>query len=603
MNKSVPFLLAVSILAVLLSSGCVLPEMNAVEIARADPVAANFLALHPNAEIDQVIAWTSAESQGRISELREKCGYKVLPTDYFYISLLDGGAQLEAWVFQKTMKVACIHRSDDQCVSNADCEDGILCTTDVCQGTPKACVKERIKQCSGGDGCCPSGCSFIVDYDCQEDECLTAGDCSDFNASTNDFCSGLPRKCSYETITTCANDDGYCPKECNFGTDNDCTVGECEVDADCNDEDASTKDTCEGIPKLCRNQAAKECISNDDYCPPTCNYRTDSDCAAASGNQERITVTCNDSATNVDNDLKNYGNELKASFGNPVTHTNNDTLKYYKYRNYKYNGMETKNTGQETGLNTSIVERITINGRAVYDKAEMKNLLYFNKNGLEYEVDLLSGIPATETETNLVPFEAGNKDTITIVLFGKDAFVRYVNQNEGEEQVQLLSNYTELSVINRGSAMNLKGKTRETYMMTVSRCDEASAVFSLYNGDKLVAGQEARTGDILFTEHLEKATMLTYLNRDYSSGRCEFRYATGTQLEEIHHNMEFPVGSGSPWKSYLEFENNKLMNISFRLENGSEEKVLDAGESIEILPIGETDGKGFCTLKFVGLIK
>ena len=605
MNKSVSFLLAVFLFLVVLGSGCVLPEMNAVEMAKENPAVADFLAKHPNSEIGQVVAWNKAQTQDRISELRQKCGYQTLVTDYYYVSFLENSAMVEAWVYQKTMKVACVHRHDDQCSVNADCEDGLPCTRDVCEGIPKVCVKEKIKECVGGDGCCPQGCSYAVDYDCPEDECLSDLDCDDYNASTRDVCSGRPRACSHEAITRCENGDGYCPEGCNYENDTDCEIGECETDADCNDGDGSTRDYCSGTPKVCYHEIARECVDNDDYCPPNCNYRTDNDCVAASGNEERVSVTCNGSTTNIDNDLLNYGSELKASFNDPVNSANNETLKFYQYKQYKYNNIETKNTGRETGMNTTIVERITVNARAVYDKGLMENLLYFNRNGLEYEVELISGIPAVETETNQVPFEAGNDDSIAIVLFGKDALVRNVNQNEGEEQVKLLADYTEISVGEGGVARNLKGKTGKDYMMFISRCDEESAVFSLYGegGSELIAGQEAKTGDVLFEEELKNSVVLTYLNKDYSNERCEFNYAKGPYLEEIHHGKEFPLGSDSLWKTYLEFANNKLTRIKFSYEGFSDDSPIKVGEELQILPEGKTQGEGFCTVKFVGLIK
>ena len=233
----------------------------------------------------------------------------------------------------------------------------------------------------------------------------------------------------------------------------------------------------------------------------------------------------------------------------------------------------------------------------------MLNFFYFSKNGLEYEVELNSGVPAIESATNPVPFISDNKDRIPIVLFGTDSLVRYVNQNEGKKEVQLISDYIELSVTDRGSAKNLEGKTGKTYTMKIARCDEGSAIFSLYNGDTLVASQEAKPGDMLFTSELKKAVMLTYLNRDYSHGRCEFRYAIGAYLEKIYDGKEFPVGSGSGWTSYLEFGNNKLKRIVFKREGLSEEGPIEAGQSIGILPAGETEGNGFCSLKFFGVVR
>jgi hypothetical protein len=50
------------------------------------------------------------------------------------------------------------------------CDDGNACTTNQRFGSPDqcnvSCSTTRIQTCQSGDGCCPAGCSFDVDSDC-----------------------------------------------------------------------------------------------------------------------------------------------------------------------------------------------------------------------------------------------------------------------------------------------------------------------------------------------------------------------------------------------------------------------------------------------------
>lgn len=56
------------------------------------------------------------------------------------------------------------------------------------------------------------------------DKCLTDLDCNDGNITTRDTCSETPKICLHETITSCINNDNYCPSGCSNSNDNDCTI-------------------------------------------------------------------------------------------------------------------------------------------------------------------------------------------------------------------------------------------------------------------------------------------------------------------------------------------------------------------------------------------
>ena len=53
----------------------------------------------------------------------------------------------------------------------------------------------------------------------------------------------------------------------------------CEVDSNCDDGDARTSDTCTGTPRSCSHEAVTSCQSFDNYCPAGCSITQDIDCA------------------------------------------------------------------------------------------------------------------------------------------------------------------------------------------------------------------------------------------------------------------------------------------------------------------------------------
>lgn len=120
---------------------------------------------------------------------------------------------------------ACIY-VNSCCQDESECDDGLVCTEDLCQA---------------------SKCDFVAISNCCED----AGDCDDANACTLDFCSGFGGACSHEDIGGCCltnvacDDNDVCTQ--NQCKDNVCvdTWICCVEDPDCDDlDDVCTDDTC-----------------------------------------------------------------------------------------------------------------------------------------------------------------------------------------------------------------------------------------------------------------------------------------------------------------------------------------------------------------------
>ncbi len=105
-----------------------------------------------------------------------------------------------------------------ECESPSQCDDNDPCTTDNC--VDGFCVHDDITSCTSGDGCCPHGCNPTNDNDCTP-ECSTNAQCNDNNACTIDTC--ISQMCEHELKTVCEDNDDCCPGGCTKSTDNDCT--------------------------------------------------------------------------------------------------------------------------------------------------------------------------------------------------------------------------------------------------------------------------------------------------------------------------------------------------------------------------------------------
>jgi hypothetical protein len=105
-----------------------------------------------------------------------------------------------------------------ECESDDDCDDEDPCTIDSCSGTPKLCSHTDITACTTGDQCCPPGCNSTQDQDCAS--CSGDDDCYDFDECTTDSC--VEGTCQLDRITECINYDNCCPSGCTYEDDRDC---------------------------------------------------------------------------------------------------------------------------------------------------------------------------------------------------------------------------------------------------------------------------------------------------------------------------------------------------------------------------------------------
>jgi cysteine-rich repeat protein len=204
------------------------------------------------------------------------------------------------------------------------------------------CTLVPVTTCTGGDGCCPDGCSQANDSDCSAacgDRIVdpSAGEtcepnplsgrgprcpssCDDGNACTTDVRTGSSANCNvvctHTAITQPQNGDGCCPPGANANNDSDCSPvcgngvregtelcdGNCPTS--CNDGIACTADTVTGTAcnRRCTFTDITTPQNGDGCCPPGAHANNDDDCAPVCGNGEVEPGELCDDGNTVSND-------------------------------------------------------------------------------------------------------------------------------------------------------------------------------------------------------------------------------------------------------------------------------------------------------------
>ncbi|NUN15526.1 MAG: hypothetical protein HUU55_18025 [Myxococcales bacterium] len=163
------------------------------------------------------------------------------------------------------------------CVTAADCSDGLSCTLDACTGSGAN------KICSWGPlqtGCCGSKFDCPAGYFCENNQCGNCNiddDCNDGNVCTTDSC--VNKVCANTKIDGCCNLNS----ECNDG--NACTFDVCDpgghvcvnvpnpdplccsTTSQCNDSNPCTNDAC--INNKCRYGPKAGCCTSSTQCVDT----------------------------------------------------------------------------------------------------------------------------------------------------------------------------------------------------------------------------------------------------------------------------------------------------------------------------------------------
>ncbi len=194
------------------------------------------------------------------------------------------------------------------CLSNLDCDDNSTCTFDFCntEGQCEFLMFDEGEFCEGLDNC-DGSCDAFGNCQCDA-ECTIDAECDDGNLCTQDTC-GQDGVCAYANVTAeaemaCLGDaDGdACFGQCDGAGQCECDVGDCEIDGDCDDENACTGDVC--VDGSCRNVLFPENTpcTGAGACPGTCSTdgvceclpecESNADCASMSGVSNECAFSC-----------------------------------------------------------------------------------------------------------------------------------------------------------------------------------------------------------------------------------------------------------------------------------------------------------------------
>ncbi|MFC1591317.1 hypothetical protein ACFL43_02210 [Thermodesulfobacteriota bacterium] len=186
--------------------------------------------------------------------------------------------------------------------NGAPCSDSNACTENQCSGG--SCIVV-------GENCCDDNLDNDLDgrMDCADDDCAchecdVDGECDDGNVCTNDVCAG--GVCQHTNNSAPCSDSNACAENacylgscivvgescCDDNLDNDldgrmdcadadCPCHECDVDGECDDENVCTNDTCAG--GQCQNVDISASCDDGDVC-------TEDSCDPAAGcvNQDKV---------------------------------------------------------------------------------------------------------------------------------------------------------------------------------------------------------------------------------------------------------------------------------------------------------------------------
>jgi len=174
-----------------------------------------------------------------------------------------------------------------QCVTDDDCNDGNVCTTDSCNNQGNCLHKPKKGKTSCSDG-------FFCDGD---DECNNNGlcqpntdgrDCTDDVGCTVDSCDELHDTCLHEPRNTLCTDNTFCNGVEICSAVDDCQPG---TPPNCNDNVSCTADSCNEDTDSCNHVTNDASCNNGQFCDGT------ETCSAILGCQPGTAPNCNDDIT------------------------------------------------------------------------------------------------------------------------------------------------------------------------------------------------------------------------------------------------------------------------------------------------------------------
>ncbi|MGB0716276.1 MAG: hypothetical protein ACPGXK_10380 [Phycisphaerae bacterium] len=154
----------------------------------------------------------------------------------------------------------CDPNNDCQAGTPVDCGDGVSCTvdacdedTDSCTNTPDDSICDNGVFCDGSETCDPNN-------DCQPG---TPVNCDDGVSCTTDVCDENAGECSNTPVDSVCDNGQFCDGAETCDPINDCQAG---TPVDCNDDVSCTVDACDEMNDTCTNSPNDRLCSDDNGC-------------------------------------------------------------------------------------------------------------------------------------------------------------------------------------------------------------------------------------------------------------------------------------------------------------------------------------------------
>jgi hypothetical protein len=163
----------------------------------------------------------------------------------------------------------CVDPICDLCeyvAANHTCQKYECCANDACANDAE-CINHECVEIECSD------CQFADNHSCFDYICCTDSDCEDGNENTENICKN----------------PGTLNARCTGLVPNNCTTA-----FDCDDGNPYTKDLCQGNPSVCVHHEIRKCLNNDGFCPPDCVFATDNDCEQCGNGIVGGTEQCDD---------------------------------------------------------------------------------------------------------------------------------------------------------------------------------------------------------------------------------------------------------------------------------------------------------------------
>ncbi len=292
-----------------------------------------------------------------------------------------------------------------------------------------------------------------------------------------------------------------------------------------------------------------------------------------------------------------------------VTEASVPSLYYNGAKSYTWNGSQ---------YTTSIQERLYFTSDVKFDREDNDDLIAeISANGLKYNLNLGTGVPAVEALGGTTTFTDDANDNVRIPFFGTDYLLKTSTPTAGSEYVELIQTSGETRYSEGDRITDLEGYDGESYYIEVGPGGTVGSTqkiqLSLYKEDgTLVKSDNFGTVDVIFYGDDTGEPILSTLVNISEILKTVVSDAevytptilVGSSRIRLYHNKGYPydatiVDADYDWKVTLGFSSDKNYLQDINISNKSKYDFI----GFDALKVGDKAAfpEGLGTLEFLGL--